>query len=72
MRRCLGSPVSFTGSRLHGKVAMAVKVRVVTGQPKKSYEIVDGGPDSKSSKLAVKDPSAFWKGDKYLVVMIPD
>jgi len=52
--------------------APASKVRVVTGQPKESYEIVDGGPDSKSSKLAVKDPSAFWKGDKYLVVMIPD
>jgi Rad3-related DNA helicase len=52
--------------------APAGKVRVVTGQPKESYEIVDGGPNSKSSKLAVKDPSAFWKGDRYLVVMIPD
>jgi chromosome segregation ATPase len=48
------------------------KVQVVTAQPKESYEIVDGGPNSKSSKLAVKDPSAFWKGDRYLVVMIPD
>lgn len=45
------------------------KVQVVTGQPKESYAIVDGGPNSKSSKLTVKDPSAFWKGDKYLVVM---
>jgi len=52
--------------------APAGKVRVVTGQPKESYEIVSGGPGSKSSKLAVKDPSAFWKGDRYLVVMIPD
>ena len=52
--------------------APAGKVRVVTGQPKESYEIVDGGPNSKSSKLAVKDPSKFWKGDRYLVVMIPD
>ena len=52
--------------------APAGKVRVVTGQPKESYEIVDGGPNSKSSKLAVKDPSAFWKGDRYLVVMIPN
>lgn len=52
--------------------APAKKVRVVTGQPKESYEIVDGGPNAKSSKLAVKDPAAFWKGDKYLVVMIPD
>ncbi len=52
--------------------APASKVRIVTGQPKESYEIVDGGPDSKSSKLAVKDPAAFWKGDRYLVVMIPN
>jgi len=52
--------------------APASKVRIVTAQPKESYEIVDGGPDSKSSKLAVKDPAAFWKGDRYLVVMIPD
>jgi hypothetical protein len=52
--------------------APASKVRIVTGQPRESYEIVDGGPNSKSSKLAVKDPTAFWKGDRYLVVMIPD
>jgi hypothetical protein len=49
--------------------APAKKVRVVTTQPKESYEIVDGGPNSKTSKLSVKDPSAFWKGEKYLVVM---
>ena len=48
----------------------AGKVRVVTAQPKESYEIVDGGPTA--SRLAVKDPAAFWKGDRYLVVMIPD
>ena len=52
--------------------APARKVRVVTEQPKESYEIVDGGPNSQSSKLSVKDPAAFWKGDRYLVVMIPD
>lgn len=52
--------------------APARKVRVVTEQPKESYEIVDGSPDSKSSKLSVKDPAAFWKGDRYLVVMIPE
>ena len=52
--------------------APAGKVQVVTGQPKESYVIVDGGPNSKSSILAVKDPSAFWKGDRYLVVMIPN
>lgn len=50
--------------------APAGKVRVVTGQPKESYEIVDGGPTA--SRLAVKDPAAFWKGDRYLVVMIPN
>ena len=49
--------------------APAKKVRVVTSQPKESYQIVDGGPNSKSSKLEVKDPAAFWKGDRYLVVM---
>jgi len=43
------------------------KVHVVTAQPKGSYEIV--AADAKSSKLAVKDPAAFWKGDRYLVVM---
>ena len=52
--------------------APASKVRIVTEQPKASYEIVDGGPNSASSKLSVKDPAAFWKGDRYLVVMIPD
>ncbi len=52
--------------------APASKVRVITGQPKESYQIVDGGPNSKASKIAVKNPEAFWKGDRYLVVMIPD
>ena len=49
--------------------APAKKVRVVTAQPKEAYEIVSGGPDAKTSKLQVKDPAAFWKGDRYLVVM---
>lgn len=52
--------------------APASKVRVVTDQPKESYQIVDAGGNTKSSKLEVKDPAAFWKGAKYLVVMIPD
>jgi chromosome segregation ATPase len=52
--------------------APASKVSVVTEQPKGSYQIVDAGPHAKSSKLEVKDPAAFWRGDKYLVVMIPD
>jgi chromosome segregation ATPase len=50
--------------------APAGKVRVVTAQPKESYAIVDGGPNTKSSRLEVKDPAAFWKGDRYLVVMV--
>ncbi len=52
--------------------APASKVRVVTEQPKDSYQIVDAGPNSKASRLEVKDPAAFWKGDRYLVVMIPE
>ena len=52
--------------------APASKVRIVTEQPKESYAIVDAGPNSRSSRLEVKDPAAFWKGDRYLVVMIPD
>ena len=52
--------------------APASKVRVITGQPKESYQIVDGGPNSNTSKITVKDPAAFWKGDRYLVVMIPN
>ncbi len=50
--------------------APASKVRVLTDHPKESYQIV-AGEDSRSSKLKVKDPASFWKGDKYLVVMIP-
>ncbi len=49
--------------------APARKVRVVTTQPKESYRIVDGGPNAMASKLEIKDAEAFWKGDRYLVVM---
>jgi chromosome segregation ATPase len=49
--------------------APAKNVRVVTAQPKESYAIVSGGPNAKTSRLEVKDPAAFWKGDRYLVVM---
>jgi chromosome segregation ATPase len=49
--------------------APAKSIRVVTAQPKESYAIVDGGPDSKTSRIEVRDPAAFWKGDRYLVVM---
>jgi chromosome segregation ATPase len=49
--------------------APAKSIRVVTTQPKESYQIVDAGPDAKTSRLEVKDAAAFWKGDRYLVVM---
>jgi hypothetical protein len=49
--------------------APAKSIRVVTTQPKESYQIVDAGPDAKTSRLEVRDPAAFWKGDRYLVVM---
>jgi len=46
------------------------KVRVLPGHPADSYEIASAGPDK--STLKIKDPDAFWRGDKYLVVMLPD
>lgn len=49
--------------------APAKRIRVVTTQPMESYRIVDAGPDAKTSKLEVKDAEAFWRGDRYLVVM---
>ncbi len=52
--------------------APAKSIRVVTTQPKESYQIVDAGPGAKTSRLEVKDVEAFWRGDRYLVVMIPD
>jgi len=49
--------------------APAKNVHVVTTQPRESYRIVDRGPNAHTSTLEVEDPSAFWKGDRYLVVM---
>ena len=49
--------------------APAKNAQVVSAQPKESYRIVDGGPSSKTSKLEVRDAEAFWRGDRYLVVM---
>lgn len=46
------------------------KIRVLSDHPKDSYELVDAGADG--SKLKVTDPTRFWQGSKYLVVMIPD
>jgi len=52
--------------------APARKVRVVSEQPKGSYALVDDGPNATTCRLEVKDPATFWKGERYLVVMIPD
>ncbi|HQQ79074.1 MAG TPA: hypothetical protein PLB01_17105 [Thermoanaerobaculia bacterium] len=50
--------------------APAKSIRIVTAQPKESYRIVDA--DAKTSKLEVADAEAFWRGERYLVVMLPD
>jgi myosin heavy subunit len=46
------------------------KARVLSDHPKDSYELKVDGP--KASTLTVTDPARFWKGSKYLVVMLPD
>ena len=46
------------------------KVRVLSDHPKDSYTLVAAGP--KASTLTVTDTARFWKGSKYLVVMLPD
>ncbi len=46
------------------------KARVLSDHPKDSYAIAGTGP--KASTLTVTDAARFWKGSKYLVVMLPD
>jgi predicted phage tail protein len=46
------------------------KARVLSDHPKDSYTLSGTGP--KASTLAVTDATRFWKGSKYLVVMLPD
>ena len=46
------------------------KARVLSDHPKDSYTLTAAGP--KASTLTVTDPARFWKGSKYLVVMLPD
>jgi peptidoglycan hydrolase CwlO-like protein len=46
------------------------KARVLSDHPKDSYTLVAAGP--KASTLTVTDAARFWKGSKYLVVMLPD
>lgn len=46
------------------------KARVLSDHPKDSYALAGTGP--KASTLTVTDAARFWKGSKYLVVMLPD
>jgi DNA repair exonuclease SbcCD ATPase subunit len=46
------------------------KARVLSDHPKDSYTLSGTGP--KASMLSVTDAARFWKGSKYLVVMLPD
>jgi peptidoglycan hydrolase CwlO-like protein len=46
------------------------KARVLSDHPKDSYTLVAAGPNA--STLTVTDAARFWKGSKYLVVMLPD
>jgi hypothetical protein len=46
------------------------KARVLSNHPKDSYTLAAAGP--KASTLTVTDAARFWKGSKYLVVMLPD
>ncbi len=46
------------------------KARILSDHPKDSYTLAAAGP--KASTLTVTDPARFWKGSKYLVVMLPD
>ncbi|MGZ5381425.1 MAG: Cbp1 family collagen-binding glycoprotein adhesin, partial [Thermoanaerobaculia bacterium] len=46
------------------------KARVLSDHPKDSYTLAGTGP--KASTLTVTDAVRFWKGSKYLVVMLPD
>jgi hypothetical protein len=46
------------------------KARVLSDHPKDSYTLTGTGP--KASTLTVTDAARFWKGSRYLVVMLPD
>jgi uncharacterized protein (DUF3084 family) len=50
--------------------ADAKKTRVLSDHPKDSYTLTASGP--KASVLTVTDAARFWKGSRYLVVMLPD
>jgi hypothetical protein len=44
----------------------AKKAKLITSHPAGSYAL--DGPEGRVDKLVIKDPTAFWKGSKYLVV----
>lgn len=46
------------------------KARILSDHPKDSYALSGTGP--KSSTLTVTEAARFWKGSRYLVVMLPD
>ena len=46
------------------------KARVLSDHPKDSYALAGTAP--KASTLTVTDAARFWKGSKYLIVMLPD
>jgi len=46
------------------------KARVLSDHPKDSYALAGTGP--KTSTLTVTDAARFWKGSRYLVVMLPE
>ncbi len=46
------------------------KARVLSDHPRDAYTLAAAGP--KASTLTVTDAARFWKGSKYLVVMLPD
>ncbi len=50
--------------------AAAKKARVLSDHPKESYTLEDAGPNA--SVLKVSDSAQFWRGSKYLIVMLPD
>jgi DNA repair exonuclease SbcCD ATPase subunit len=46
------------------------KARILSDHPKDSYTLAAAG--EKASTLTVTDAARFWKGSKYLVVMLPN
>jgi peptidoglycan hydrolase CwlO-like protein len=46
------------------------KARVLSDHPKDSYTLAAAG--EKASTLTVTDAARFWKGSKYLIVMLPN